>query len=216
MKGHAVQTAQELVAMATQGIKGIAQSMLPFMPEGLDQPELEEAIASATDGPCVAFQPDHLEMIALLACQSDTRARLADLVDAQPLHALLLRVGFYVPVGNFVAETVVKTLTHDLHPTQRRDQAYATMLAAARHRPQIWPMSDADYAWASRELGHSSATRRVDKPEVSLQLQRIDLDAERLDLSGLLPVAPDVLQEEEPDDGDDESESADGDQRVLG
>jgi hypothetical protein len=215
-KGHAVQTAQELVAMATQGVKGIAQSMLPFMPHGLLQPELEAAISSATDGPCVAFQPDHLQMIALLARQSVASVRLADLVDAQPLHSLLLRVGCYVPVGNFVAETVVKTLTHDLHPTQRRDQAYATMLTAARHRPQRWPMSDADYAWASRELGHSYASRRVDKRELNLQLQLVNLDAKALDLSELLPAPLDELQEEAPDDVDDESDSADSDQRVLG
>ena len=168
-KGHAVQTAQELVAMATQGVKGIAQSMLPFMPDGLQQRELEAAIMSATDGPCVAFQPDHLRMIASLARQSVASVNLADLVGAQPLRSLLLRVGVYVPVGNFVAETVVKTLTHDLHPTQRRNQAYATMLAAARHRTQLWRMSDADYAWASRQLGHSSASRRVEKRDLKLQ-----------------------------------------------
>ncbi len=27
------------------------------MPDGLDQTELEKAMLSATDGPCVAFQP---------------------------------------------------------------------------------------------------------------------------------------------------------------
>ena len=65
---------------------------------------------------------------------------------------------------NAVAETVVKTLEHDLHPTQRRKQDYASMLVAARHRVELWPMSDTDFAWASRALGHCelvSATLRL-------------------------------------------------------
>ncbi len=46
--------------MATQGDTGIAQAMLPFMPEGLTAPVLRGTIKHATDGPCVAFQPETL------------------------------------------------------------------------------------------------------------------------------------------------------------
>ena len=55
-----MRTAQELMAMATQGDTGIAQAMLPFMPEGLTAPVLRGTIKHATDGPCVAFQPETL------------------------------------------------------------------------------------------------------------------------------------------------------------
>ena len=66
-KGHAVRTARELLDMATQGTKGIVAAMLPFMPEGLTHAELEDAVCSATHGPAVAFQPESLEVIKLLA-----------------------------------------------------------------------------------------------------------------------------------------------------
>ena len=62
------------------------------------------------------------------------------------LHAHLLRVSWFVPVGNMCSETVVKTLSHGLIGPHRRAQQYASMLVAARHRPQLWPMSDTDYA----------------------------------------------------------------------
>ena len=55
-KGHAVRTVQELLAMATQSATGIAQAILPFMPEGLTPPVLRDANEHATDGPCVAFK----------------------------------------------------------------------------------------------------------------------------------------------------------------
>ena len=45
----------------------------------------------------------------------DESLKLADVDACSDLHSLLWRVGLHVCVGNFVAETVVKSLTHDLH-----------------------------------------------------------------------------------------------------
>ena len=76
--------------------------MLPFMPEGLTAPVLRVAIEHATDRPCVAFQPEYLDLIRQLA-RYDTMTKLSDLSEAQPLHSLLRHVGRCVMVGNFVA-----------------------------------------------------------------------------------------------------------------
>mgnify|MGYP006077160489 FL=1 len=77
-KGHAVQTARELLGMATQGTKGLVAAMLPFMPDGLTHSELEDAVLSARHGPAVAFQPESLDLIKLLAKQ-DPGARYKDM-----------------------------------------------------------------------------------------------------------------------------------------
>ena len=168
-KGHAVQTAKELVRMAVQGSKGLATAMLPYMPDCLTAPELLAAIAGATDGPCVAFQRDGLQIIRKLATMP-AKTKLADLPEAQALHALLLRVGSAVPVGNFVSETTVKTLSHDLGGPQRRNQDYATMLVACRHRPQRWPINEADLGRAAAEQRRRDSLRRLTSRSLGPQL----------------------------------------------
>eukprot|EP00966_Prymnesium_polylepis_P333777 7389196-Prymnesium_polylepis.2 len=173
----AVETAKALQKLGRQGVKGYAQSMLPFMPQGLTQSKLETAILDAKAGPCVACQPKFSKLIEKLADHPDTRATLKDFFDdpevgaeARQLWSTLYELRL-TPVGNFVSETVVKTLEHGLHGTQRRTQSYATMLVAARHRPQRWPMADGDYKWASRDLGHNLSSRKMVKRELNLQLQ---------------------------------------------
>ena len=173
-KGHAVPTAKELVRMAAQGTKGLAREMLPYMPDGLTAPELLKAIAGAKDGPCVAFQSDGLAMIRKLATMS-AKTKLADLTEAQPLHALLTRVGSSVPVGNFVSETVVKVLSSDLGGPQRRSQSYATMLVAARVRSQRWPISEADLGRAAAEQRRRDSERRLTSRSIGPQLQSVDV-----------------------------------------
>ena len=112
------------------------------------------------------------------------------------------------PVGNFVAETVVKTLSHGLHGTQRRNQSYASMLCSARHRPQRWPMTDADYAWASSELGHNRASRQTIPSDITLQLQQVSLEVETPEL-GQQWLKDDKLVEKEASDSSDEEEGND-------
>jgi hypothetical protein len=47
---HLFKRAQELLLLAKQGTKGIAQAMLPYMPDGLTEPELEKEILNAKPG----------------------------------------------------------------------------------------------------------------------------------------------------------------------
>ena len=132
--------------------------MLPFMPDACVQSELEEAILNAKAGPSVACQPRFAGLIDKLAGEQDEGTTLKSLFEdaevgseAQQLHSTLRELRM-TPVGNFISETVVKTLEHGpLHGTQRRTQLYATMLVATRHRPQRWPMTDNDYSWASKQ-----------------------------------------------------------------
>ena len=108
--------------MAVQGTAGICKAMLPYMPDGATVDELQQAISNATDGVGVIFQPESMGVIAELAGQHDS-LQLADLSQAKPLLALLWRVGSHVMIGNFIAETVVKTL--------RRSSTARTQLSAA-------------------------------------------------------------------------------------
>ena len=180
-KGHARETARALIAMAVQGTAGICKAMLPYMPDGATVDELQQAISNATDGVGVIFQPESMGVIAELAGQHDS-LQLADLSQAKPLLALLWRVGSHVMIGNFIAETVVKTLEHGTHATQRRYQAYATMLCAARHRsPTRWPMTDTDYTWAAAELRKAKEAARSTKRSLGIELMMVDLSSERVD-----------------------------------
>ena len=124
-KGHAVQTAKELVRMAAQGTKGLVREMLPYMPDGLTAPELLKAIAGANDGPCVAFQSDSLAMIRKLATMS-AKTKLADLSEAQPLHALLKRV-------------TCRTATPSTQPTRSRSSASTSCWCACPHQCRSRP-----------------------------------------------------------------------------
>ena len=181
-KGHAKETAQALTAMAVQGMAGICRAILPYMPDGATVDELQQAISNATDGVGVIFQPESMEVIAELATRQHEHVRLADLPSAKDLHVLLWRIGSHVMTGNFIAETVVKTLEHGLHATQRRYQAYASMLCAARHRgPVRWPMTDADYTWAAAELRKARETARATKRSLGLELMMVDLSSERIE-----------------------------------
>lgn len=68
--------------MATQGVAGIAEKMLPFMPDGLDSSTLQKAINDATDGVGVVFQAESLEVIRQFA-QQPANVKLADVPEAQ-------------------------------------------------------------------------------------------------------------------------------------
>ena len=201
----AVMNARSLLKLKRQGVGGYAASMLPYMPSGLKKAELEKAILDAKAGPCVACQPQFNPLLEKLASQPAEGTTLKSLFDdrevgaaAKELHALLYELRF-TPVGNFVSETVVKTLEHGLHGTQRRRQQYATMLVAARHRPQRWEMTDADYAWASKEIGTNKASRKTVKRELNLQLQSVSLNSEQSALEQeALWLQEDELQEDEP------------------
>ena len=193
-KDHAVQTARELLGMAIQGTKGLVAAMLPFMPDGLMHSELEDAVLSATHGPAVAFQPESLDLIKLLA-QQEPGARLLDLQGGESLHSKLMSAALHLMIGNFISETAVKTLTY-LCGSQRREQRYASMLIAARHRPHRWPMTLEDYALASRQLGHSVASRKTPTHSLNLQLQQVSLSTPSGALADLLPPM-DKLQESE-------------------
>ena len=202
-KGDAVRTARELMDMAKQGLAGICQAMLPFMPDGASVAELQDAVRNATDGVGVIFQPDSMAVISQLAKQP-AATKLADLPGhaAKELHALLWRVGSHVMVGNGQSETGVKTLEHDLHPTQRRTQSYATMLTAARHRgPVRWLMTQEDYAWAARELRQKAEATRTTKRSLGLQLKGIDLKSERAKHEEPQEETRAADEEEEPSEG---------------
>ena len=107
-----------------------------------------------------------------------------------------------------------KTLSGDLHPTQRRTQGYTTMLVAERHRTQRWPMTAADFSFASRELGHSKSSRTAAPRCLKKQLQSVSLTTKMLDLSDLLPAPEEDEPQEEGgaggggEDADDGSTSA--------
>ena len=111
----------------------------------------------------------------------------------------------FTPVGNFISETVVKTLEHGLHGSQRRTQEYARMLVAARHRPQRWPMNDADYALASKQIGTSKESRVTAKRDLNLTLQSVSLASEAPGLNH----APLWLKEYELQEDDQTSDQAD-------
>ena len=64
----------------------------------------------------------------------NTAGTLVDVAGGEDLHDTIWAVACYWMVGNFYSETVVKTLEHGLHGTQRRTQACATRLGSARHR----------------------------------------------------------------------------------
>ena len=114
----AVLTARALQKLGRQGVKGDAQSMLPFMPDACVLSELEEAILNAKAGPCVACQPRFAGLVDKLAGEQDEGTTLKSLFEdaevgseAQQLHSTLRELRM-TPVGNFISETVVKTLEH--------------------------------------------------------------------------------------------------------
>ena len=194
-KGHAVAAAQTLMGLAKQGAKGVSQAMLPHMPDTATAIELEGAINSATDGVGVFFQDESLAVFRRLAECGDAKARLVDVEGGRELHDFMWRVACYVPIGNFYSETVVKTLTRDLHGTQRRSEACAERLVAARHRARVHTMSQADFKWAAAILGHNLALRKQAKPGVEEELRPLDLT--RL-LDAIELPKPDEPEEKEP------------------
>ena len=100
--------------------------------------------------------------------------RLVDIADCRPLFDLLFRVGRFVPVGNFVAEIGVKTLSGDLSAPQRRTQRCTSMMVAGKTRLRIRKMFTADFTWAAAhiEVERASASARVPTPP---QLLGVDL-----------------------------------------
>ena len=214
----AVLTARKLQSIGKQGIKGYAQAILPYMPDACRLSELEEAILDAKAGPCVACQPQFAKLIDTLAGQHDESVTLESLFDhsevgdaSRELHSVLFALRF-TPVGNFISETVVKTLEHGLHGTQRRTQSYATMLVSARHRPQRWPMSDSDFYWASREIGTSKSSSKTVKRDLGLQLQSINMYSEMPGLDQeVMWLKDDELQEAEPTADEADAAAADDD-----
>ena len=80
-KGGAVESAKQLIVMAAvQGGKGIAASMLPYLPEGANAAQIEAAIDTAEDGIGLVFQKEMLEQARLLANCNRRTARLRDVV----------------------------------------------------------------------------------------------------------------------------------------
>ena len=70
--GAALASAKALLEMyKRQGIKGIVHCMLPYMPEGLSFDALEAAVTNATDGPCVAFQPEYMDYVEQLVMNAE-------------------------------------------------------------------------------------------------------------------------------------------------
>jgi hypothetical protein len=99
-----------------------------------------------------------------------------------------------------------------MHGTQRRTQLYATMLVAARHRPQRRPMTDSDYSWASKQIGTSKATRKTVKRDLGLALQSVSLDSAVPDLKQETPwLKDDELQEADPTAEEADEAAADND-----
>ena len=47
------------------------------------------------------------------------------------------------------------------------------MVTAARHRFQIWPMTDSDYSRASAALGHNLARRKKIKASLDFELRTV-------------------------------------------
>ena len=84
---------------------------------------------------------------------------------ARELHDLLYRLGRYIAISNFIAETTVKDFGR-LHPLQRLVSGrgiYAAKLVAGRRRTHPLPiLTAADYTLASIELRTNKEDRRKD------------------------------------------------------
>jgi hypothetical protein len=114
-----------------------------------------------------------------------------------------------VPVGNFIAETVFKTLKNNVQRSQLRSEAYATLVVGAVHRTHRYEMSDADYRWASKDLSHNNPHGHGTAPEGSTLLLSDVADAldegqvplldGHTQLQAAASAAADMDQEEEED-----------------
>ena len=199
---HAVLSAQELLALAKQGRGGLIQSMLPHLPDSADATELSAAITNATEGVGLWFQDDALGVFKRLAsCKRPTQLR--DVAGGSDVYDSIWSVGVFVPISNFFSETVVKTLSRDLHGTQRRSEMCATRLTAPRHRGHVYPTTAADWSAASAALGHNVSKRVTEKEGLAAQLQDLRLDS--MELSAFV----DEPQEEE-EEGEAEEEGEEG------
>jgi hypothetical protein len=132
--------------------------------------------------------------------------------EAKPLERLIHRVSEYVAVGNGKSENTIKTLSHDLHSTHRRSQEMTTMLIAARHRPQFYPMSGADYTWAAARERKRLEQRRAAKAAPAVKLQLVSLESSTPLVAD--PFSDDELQEEEAEE-DDKDEGVSTDAQYL-
>ena len=204
-KGGAVMAAKELMGLAKQGVRGIAQAMLQHMPDTADRSEVETAITSATSGLGLFFQTEPLEVYGKLAKLTKPKAKLVDVAGGEDLHDTIWAVACYWMVGNFYSETVVKTLEHGLHGTQRRTQACATRLGSARHRERPYPLTAADFASASAEIGTNQSTRVIKKEGIEEELVPVNLNM-LLELEDVGEEGEPYEDEDDGDGGEDEDE----------
>ena len=183
-KGGAATAAKELLTLALQGQKGIAQAMLAHLPDTAERSEIEAAITCATQGIGLWFQDDALETYRRLA-KLTGKAKLAYVLGGQELHDIIWDTACYWMVGNFFSETVVKTLEHGLHGTQRRTMACATRLSASRHRAHVYPITDDDFKAAAAANGHNKASRVTEKEGIEEELAAVELrELLQLELEG--------------------------------
>ena len=202
-KGHAVQAAKQLIELADiQDGAGLADAMLRFLPEGATAHQIDHAIKEATDGIGLVFQGNMLDQARLLAGASKRTAKLCNLDGARELHDLLYRLGRYIAISNFIAETTVKDFGR-LHPLQRLVSGrgiYAAKLVAGRRRTHPLPiLTAADYTLASIELGTNKEDRRKDPLPAGPSLEIPDLDGQMADFV--------LAKDDEAGDSDDDMES---------
>ena len=207
-KGGAVDSAKELMALARQGRRGIAAAMLKHLPDSADRGEIEDAIGKATSGVGLLFQDDALETYAALS-KASPKARLVDVSGGEQLHEIIWGIACFFMAGNFYSETVVKTLEHGLHGTQRRTQACATRLGSASHRAQPYVMTNDDFKAASIRLGTNLARRKNEKEGIEEQLQPVKLD-QLLQMEDEGEEDEQFAEDDEEDEGDGESGDASG------
>ena len=181
------------------------QAMLQHMPDTADRSEVESAITSATSGLGLFFQTEPLEVYGKLAQLTKPKAKLVDVAGGEDLHDTIWAVACYWMVGNFYSETVVKTLEHGLHGTQRRTQACATRLGSARHRARPYPLTAADFASASAEIGTNQSTRVIQKEGIEEELVPVNLNM-LLELEDVGEEGEPYEDEDDGDGGEDEDE----------
>ena len=92
---------------------------------------------------------------------------LKDTAELRPLYDFLFRFYHYLPVGNFIAETVVKTVKRTLHPTQRRKEETLSRWISALHRDKdrLARLTDELVQWARRVLGHDKSDQAKARPQ---------------------------------------------------
>ena len=213
-KGNAVHAASKLLSeLGKQGRSGFAQSMLSHLPDTADKSELVAAIEAASDGLGMLFQDEALTVIGRLAAQSQEKAQLVDVEGGKDLHAIMWRIGAFVPISNFFSETAVKTFANDLHGSQRKTEACALRLTASRHSAHVYSKTSADFKWASSQLGHNKELRVQEKSGIEEALRPVSLSGEALSALAEVSAATAAAasaDDEEMTEADEESERAEG------